>query len=92
VRFGKKLQRLRKEKPLDFHLFVGGIAHYLFVYMTTLCQKIGEEFLSRLAKSPEIDSRKLERLRLLIAQGKRLRAPELVIIFSDADVDEKLND
>jgi transcriptional regulator with XRE-family HTH domain len=23
VRFGKKLQLLRKEKPLDFHLFVG---------------------------------------------------------------------
>jgi hypothetical protein len=56
--------------------------------MTTLYQKIGEEFLSKLSKSSEMDSRKIERLRLLIEKNKRLTVSELVTIFSDADIDE----
>jgi hypothetical protein len=56
--------------------------------MTTLYQKIGEQFLSRLANSTEIDSKKVERLRGLITSGKKLKVQELVTVFTGSDENE----
>lgn len=61
---------------------------YLFVYMTTLYQRIGEEFLTRLAQSKEIEPKKVERLRVLITSGKKLKVQELVTVFTGADENE----
>jgi hypothetical protein len=56
--------------------------------MTTLYQKIGEEFLARLAQSKEIEPKKVERLRVLITSGKKLKVQELVTVFTGADENE----
>jgi len=55
--------------------------------MKTLFQQIGEKFLSRLAEAKEIDEKKIAQLRVLFTDGKRLKAEELVKIFSGADAD-----
>jgi len=56
--------------------------------MKTLYQQISAKFLSKLAEHKEIDERKIVQLRLLFDSGKRLKAEDLVRIFSGADADQ----
>jgi hypothetical protein len=50
--------------------------------MATLQQQIAEKFFAKLAESKSIDSEKIEQLRKLLAESKKLKAEELVKIFS----------
>jgi hypothetical protein len=50
--------------------------------MATLQQQIAEKFFAKLAESKSMDSEKIEQLRKLLAESKRLKAEELVKIFS----------
>ena len=56
--------------------------------MTTLYQQIGERFLAELQKSQDIGPQKLEALKLLFADSKKLRPDDLVILFTSAEEDE----
>ncbi|MCA9464098.1 MAG: hypothetical protein KC643_01405 [Nitrospira sp.] len=50
--------------------------------MTTLQQKIAEKFLAKLAGSKDVDTAKVEELRILLADGKKPKADDFVSIFS----------
>jgi hypothetical protein len=50
--------------------------------MATLQQQIAEKFFAKLAESKSMDSEKIEQLRKLLAESKKLKAEELVKIFS----------
>jgi hypothetical protein len=50
--------------------------------MATLQQQIGEKFLAKLAQFKVVDAEKLDQLRTLLADGKRLKADDFVKIFS----------
>lgn len=56
--------------------------------MNTLYQRISEKFLSKLAEAKEIDEKKIDQLRVLFTDAKRLKAEDLVKIFSGADADQ----
>ena len=56
--------------------------------MPTLYQQIGEKFLAELEKSPDVSAQKLEALRPLFADSKRLKVDDLVKIFTSAEEDE----
>ena len=55
--------------------------------MTTLYQ-IGEKFLAELADSKDVSPQKLEALKPLFADGKKLKPDDLVKIFTSAEEDE----
>ena len=50
--------------------------------MATLQQQIAEKFLAKLAESKDVDAEKIEQLRSLLADSKKLKADEFVKIFS----------
>jgi hypothetical protein len=50
--------------------------------MATLQQKIAEKFLAKLADSKDMDAAKIDRLRSLLADGKKAKAEDFVHIFS----------
>ena len=50
--------------------------------MATLQQQIAEKFLAKLAESKDADAERIERLRKLLADGKKLKVDDLVKIFS----------
>ena len=50
--------------------------------MPTLQQKIVEKFLGQLAESKAMDAERIEQLRILIADSKKLKADDLVKLFS----------
>jgi hypothetical protein len=56
--------------------------------MTTLYQQISEKFLSKLAEAKEIDQKKVDQLQVLFAESKKLKAEDLVKIFSGAEADQ----
>jgi hypothetical protein len=56
--------------------------------MTTLYQQIGEKFLAELEKSPDVSPQKLEALRPLFADSKKLKVDDLVKIFASTEEDE----
>jgi hypothetical protein len=49
--------------------------------MATLQQQIAEKFLAKLAESEDVDAEKIDQLRSLLADSKRLKADEFVKIF-----------
>ena len=49
--------------------------------MATLQQQIAEKFLVKLAESKVVDAEKIDRLRKLLADSKKLKADDLVNIF-----------
>jgi hypothetical protein len=49
--------------------------------MATLQQTIAEKFLAKLAKSKDVDTAKIEELRLLLAHGKKPKVDDFVRIF-----------
>jgi hypothetical protein len=56
--------------------------------MTTLYQQIGVKFLAELEKSKDVSAKKLEALRPLFADSKKLKVDDLVKIFTSAGEDE----
>jgi hypothetical protein len=53
--------------------------------MTTLHQQIAEKFLAKLKGSKDVDVGKIEQLRRLLADSKKIKADEFVRIFSQSD-------
>jgi hypothetical protein len=47
----------------------------------TLQQHIADKFLAKLVESKDVGAEKIERLRKLLANGKKLKAEEFVKIF-----------
>ncbi len=57
--------------------------------MATLQQQIAEKFLAKLAESKDADAKKIEQLRKLLADSKKVKADDFVKIFAlpaDGDV------
>lgn len=50
--------------------------------MPTLQQQVTEKFLTRLAKTDTLEPERIEELRTLLASGKKVKAEELVKLFS----------
>jgi hypothetical protein len=50
--------------------------------MATLQQQIAEKFLTKLAESNRVDAKIIDQLRGLLADNKKLKADDLVKIFS----------
>jgi hypothetical protein len=50
--------------------------------MATLQQKIADKFLKKLEESKKVDPEKIDQLRSLLADGKKLKADKVVEIFS----------
>jgi molybdopterin converting factor small subunit len=50
--------------------------------MTTLQQEIAESFLKELEESKHLDARKVEELRALISDGKKLKADDIIKILA----------
>jgi hypothetical protein len=50
--------------------------------MVTLQQQIAEKFLTKLSESKDLDKEKIDQLRILLAEGKKVKAEDLVKIFS----------
>jgi hypothetical protein len=50
--------------------------------MATLQQQIAEKFLAKLAESKDVDATKIGQLKALLADGKKLKAEDLVKVFS----------
>ncbi len=50
--------------------------------MATLQRQIAEKFLAKLAESKKMDAEKIDQLRNLLADSKKLKADDFVKIFS----------
>lgn len=50
--------------------------------MGTLQHRIADKFLTKLAESKELDAEKIEQLRRLLADSKKVKADDFVRIFS----------
>lgn len=50
--------------------------------MATLQQQIAEKFLAKLAESKDVDAERIDQLRKLLADSKKLKADDLVKLFS----------
>jgi len=50
--------------------------------MPTLQQQVTEKFLTRLAETDTLEPERIEELRTLLASGKKVKAEELVKLFS----------
>jgi hypothetical protein len=50
--------------------------------MATLPHRIAERFLTKLTESKDLDTEKIEQLRALLADSKKLKADDAVKIFS----------
>jgi hypothetical protein len=50
--------------------------------MPTLQQQISEKFLNKLAESDEVDAAKIEKLKLLLSDNKKVTAEDFVKIFT----------
>jgi hypothetical protein len=57
--------------------------------MPTLHQQIVKKFLGKLGGSKEFDPEKIEKLRAVLADGKKLKAEELVKVFVESGGDIK---
>lgn len=52
--------------------------------MATLQQKIAETFLAKLAETKVVEAERIDQLRILLADGKKLKADDLVKVFSQS--------
>lgn len=50
--------------------------------MVTLQQKIAEKFLAKLTESKTVDTEKIDQLRTLLADNKKVKAEDFLKIFS----------
>lgn len=50
--------------------------------MSTLQQQIAEKFLAKLAECKDVDAEKIDQLRSALADSKKVKAEDLVKIFS----------
>jgi len=53
--------------------------------MSKLQQQIADKFLAKLAESNEVDAEKIEQIRILLADTKKIKAEDFVKIFSLPD-------
>ena len=51
--------------------------------MATLHQQIAEKFLAKLAESKDVDVERIDQLRSVLADSKKVKAEDLVKIFSE---------
>jgi hypothetical protein len=51
--------------------------------MATLQQTVAEKFLAKLSEDKSLDAAKIERLRALLAGGKKPKAEEFVKVFAE---------
>ena len=49
---------------------------------TTLQQQLADKFLTKLAESKDVDAERIDQLRSLLADSKKLKADDLVKVFS----------
>jgi hypothetical protein len=54
----------------------------LGVGMATLYQQIADKFLAKLAESKDADEERIDQLRVLLADGKKVKSEDFVKIFS----------
>lgn len=54
----------------------------LEVQMATLQQQIAEKFLAKLAASKEVDAKRIDQLRILLADSRKLKTDDLLKVFS----------
>lgn len=52
--------------------------------MGTLQQRIAEKFLAKLAESKQLDIERIDQIRRLLAENKKLKADDIVKIFSNS--------
>ena len=52
------------------------------INMTTVPKQIAERFLEKLAETKAVDGEQIEKIRDLLMEGKKLKAEDLVKIFS----------
>jgi len=52
--------------------------------VATLQQQIAEKFLGKLAESEDVDDATIKQLRILLADGKKLKADDLVKVFGQS--------
>jgi hypothetical protein len=50
--------------------------------MPTLEQQIGEKFLNKLAETGEVDAAKIDKLRVLLSDNKRVKPEDFIKIFA----------
>ena len=50
--------------------------------MSTLQQQIAEKFLAKLSEAKTVDDDKVEQLRKLLAESKKLKPDDFVLVFS----------
>jgi hypothetical protein len=50
--------------------------------MATLQKIIADKFLVKLSESKDVDAESIEQLRILLSEGKKLKADDLVRLFS----------
>lgn len=50
--------------------------------MATLYQQIAEKFFAKLAESKDADAGRIDQLRVLLADGKKVKSEDFVKIFS----------
>jgi hypothetical protein len=60
----------------------------LEVQMATLQQQIAEKFLAKLAESKDVEVERIDQLRILLADSKKLKADDLVKVFSQPAGDD----
>ncbi len=56
--------------------------------MATLQQQIAEKFLAKLAESKDVEVERIDQLRILLADSKKLKADDLVKVFSQPAGDD----
>ena len=54
----------------------------LEVQMATLQQQIAEKFLAKLGESKDVEAERIDQLRILLADSRKLKADDLVKVFS----------
>lgn len=59
-----------------------GSASTLVFLVAKLQQQIAEKFLARVAESKEVDAEKIDQIRSLLADGKKIKPDDFVKIFS----------
>jgi hypothetical protein len=53
-------------------------------FMLTMQQKIAEQFLKELGEGEDVTAEQIERLRTLMATGKKIKAEEFANVFSES--------
>src|SRR2546422_10878085 len=75
-RVGERQRRTQPRRRLTIH------CQRLEVHMATLQKQIADKFLAKLEDSKDVDAEKIDQLRTLLTDTKKLKADDLVKVFS----------